>query len=135
MQVCSKCQVQKEAHEFAAKGLDCRHSHCKQCQRVISREHYARNKEEYRTRIKAKQRALRALVSELKKGPCVDCGQCFHPWQMDFDHRPGSGKQREIAAMVSHGTPWEVIAAEIAKCDLVCANCHRHRTYLRSHGS
>lgn len=49
---------------------------------------------------------------------------------MDFDHRPGEGKVANVGTMrlkVSEAT----IRKEIAKCDLVCANCHRERTHQR----
>ncbi len=59
--------------------------------------------------------------------PCTDCGSRFPACCMDFDHR-GGDKHREVGALVARSSPWETIAAEIAKCDLVCANCHRIRT-------
>jgi hypothetical protein len=51
---------------------------------------------------------------------------------MDFDHRPG---EKKLFAMGSAGVQVRVslegLLAEIAKCDVVCANCHRIRTYHR----
>ena len=29
---------------------------------------------------------------------------------------------------------WDTILEEIAKCDVVCSNCHRARTYFRRSG-
>lgn len=49
---------------------------------------------------------------------------------MEYDHRPGEKKLFTIARMVVAQRSWELIAAEIAKCDLVCANCHRYRTHV-----
>jgi hypothetical protein len=68
----------------------------------------------------------------LKGVPCLDCKECFHPVCMDFDHRDPSTKVQDIARMI--GAPWEKTLAEIAKCDLICANCHRIRTKRRRHG-
>jgi len=49
---------------------------------------------------------------------------------MDFDHRPGTTKTERVTGMIGRaGTPR--ILAEAAKCDIVCANCHRERTYAR----
>jgi hypothetical protein len=48
---------------------------------------------------------------------------------MDFDHRDPARKRGEISTMVKRLVPWATILAELAKCDLVCANCHRLRTY------
>jgi hypothetical protein len=48
---------------------------------------------------------------------------------MDFDHLPGTGKRRSIAHLL-HYKSLDEVKAEIAKCELVCANCHRIRTFV-----
>lgn len=71
-----------------------------------------------------------AFVEEAKAGHCVDCGQSYPPYVMDFDHVRG-----EKVADVNHlrnRSSWQRLAEEIAKCDLVCANCHRERTHQRA---
>ena len=73
-----------------------------------------------------------ALVWELKKDPCLDCRETFSPECMDFDHRDPSAKISAISRMI--GRPLEEILVEIAKCDLICANCHRIRTRRRRQG-
>ncbi len=70
----------------------------------------------------------RRIVDELKNNPCMDCGGRFPVVCMDFDHRDPTQKVREISYMVK-GCRIEDILAEIEKCDLVCANCHRIRTH------
>ena len=67
----------------------------------------------------------------LKAGACTDCGLRYPPYVMDFDHRPGEEKLFTIGTGVTRSDA--AILAEIAKCDLVCANCHRVRTYQRLH--
>lgn len=75
-------------------------------------------------------RMTRDRVRHLKmKMGCVDCGYNAHPAALDFDHRPGEQKGLSISKMYLRS--WESILAEIAKCDLVCANCHRIRTEER----
>lgn len=64
------------------------------------------------------------------KTPCADCKACFPAECMDFDHVRGE-KVNNVGTMVAHGWSWDKIEAEIAKCDLVCANCHRTRTKNR----
>lgn len=59
---------------------------------------------------------------------CGDCGRHFSPCQLDFDHVRGS-KYKEVSQLISRS--WATIETEIAKCDLVCANCHRKRTKKR----
>ena len=67
------------------------------------------------------------VVRAAKDQPCLDCGERYPPYVMDLDHR-GDKKFN-----VSQGLrrPLEEILAEIAKCDPVCANCHRERTWRR----
>lgn len=72
--------------------------------------------------------AFRARMAELKAAPCSDCGAFFHHTAMDFDHVRGK-KFKVVSAMWSY--LWERVLEEIAKCDLVCANCHRLRTQAR----
>lgn len=71
-------------------------------------------------------------MNDLKRGPCTDCGQTFDPICMDFDHLPGTDKILNVGRMVTRKFAWAKIEAEIAKCELVCANCHRLRTKKRS---
>ncbi len=62
----------------------------------------------------------------------MDCDRTFDPVCMDFDHREGEEKLSAVSAMIaSNRYGWARIEAEIAKCDVVCANCHRLRTKAR----
>ena len=61
--------------------------------------------------------------------PCVDCGE-GDPIVLEFDHL--RDKVDNISKMAAVKRPWPVILAEIAKCEVVCANCHRRRTAARS---
>jgi hypothetical protein len=72
----------------------------------------------------------RDYVNELKKKPCMDCGRVYPPYVMEFDHVRGT-KDRSISRAVRDLLSWQRLEAEIAKCDLVCANCHRIRTFAR----
>jgi 5-methylcytosine-specific restriction endonuclease McrA len=74
--------------------------------------------------------AQRAKVWVIKRGPCADCHQTFHPEAMEFDHVRGE-KGKNISRLVVQRTPTKKLDEELAKCDLVCANCHRVRTYER----
>lgn len=79
-------------------------------------------------RVRAKKRAQ---VDELKRKPCADCGGTFHPFVMDFDHREGTAKTFNVSAGIPLGLSWNRIVEEAAKCDVVCSNCHRMRTFRR----
>lgn len=74
--------------------------------------------------------ANREIIRTAKDRPCADCEGKFHYAIMQFDHRPDEIKLYTISQMVSRAT--SVLLAEIAKCDVVCANCHAMRTFLRA---
>ena len=62
---------------------------------------------------------------------CMDCDGVEWPAVcLDFDHRPGEVKLFQIGGSGNRG--WAVVEAEIAKCDVVCANHHRLRTMDRA---
>ena len=81
----------------------------------------------------AKQRN-RDYANKIKeKTPCKDCGVSYPYYVMDFDHCRGD-KGREVSLLVNAPASIERLQAEIDKCDVVCANCHRQRTYGRMFG-
>jgi hypothetical protein len=69
------------------------------------------------------------LVREAKSQPCADCGIRYPYYVMDFDHRDGASKQFALNSV--HRKTKQAILREIEKCDVVCSNCHRERTYQR----
>jgi len=72
----------------------------------------------------------RKLIQEAKDVPCMDCGVRWPFWIMEFDHRDPSKKDFEIG---SEGRQFskQKVKDEMAKCDIVCANCHKDREYKR----
>lgn len=67
-------------------------------------------------------------VSAIKlEAGCADCGYRCDAVALDFDHLPGTTKLFTIANSPTRA--WHEILLEIAKCDVVCANCHRIRTH------
>ena len=82
--------------------------------------------------VRKRQAEARAWVDGLKKGkPCVDCGGVFPTCVMDYHHRDPATKEFGISQRVSYSR--DRILAEIAKCDLICANCHRIRHHEEEH--
>ena len=105
---------------------------CRSCRSVYGKEHYAANKARYialaaeRTR---KKRLVRTayLIEYFEQHPCVDCGET-DPLVLEFDHL------RDKAFDIGQGfewRPWQVVLDEIAKCEVVCGNCHARRTAFR----
>jgi hypothetical protein len=70
--------------------------------------------------------AARELIAGFKAQPCLDCGGTFPQVCMEFDHRDPSTKLFNPAGSLSRSH--KALLAEIAKCDVVCANCHALRT-------
>jgi hypothetical protein len=62
----------------------------------------------------------------------MDCGQRYPYYVMEYDHRDGEEKFCNVSALNGHRrVSMSKLLAEIAKCDVVCANCHRERTFRR----
>ncbi len=97
-------------------------------QRVSSRRYYEAHKDEYLARNLAKKKAIREWIQSQKNRPCMDCGREYPHYVMDFDHRPDQKKLYEPTRLYVLQS-WRKARAEIAKCDVVCANCHRERTF------
>jgi hypothetical protein len=70
---------------------------------------------------------------EQHRAPCGDCGGRFPPCSMDFDHREPEEKLSRVPALIGRVGDARLLA-EVAKCDIVCANCHRARTFERRGG-
>lgn len=101
----------------------------KEKQREAIRKHYRENREKYIEKAQNKRRQLRAWVYSLKENtPCADCHKYFPYYVMDFDHI--ENKMTIVSKVINSGS-WTKTKAEIAKCEIVCANCHRMRTYRR----
>lgn len=74
------------------------------------------------------------LINKYDGVPCMDCDGVFDFIAMDFDHRPEETKEFGIGELGQYtATPDRLakVEKEIAKCDLVCSNCHRVRTKNR----
>lgn len=97
--------------------------------RAAIRKHYYANKDYYLAKNYKRRRELRDYIHELKNStPCTDCGVQYPYYVMDFDHL--EDKVGAISAVLKSGSN-KKMAAELLKCEVVCANCHRVRTYNR----
>ena len=91
-----------------------------------------RQPNKYSQARQAKQ--LHVLARKLEIGNCTDCGLqvTTHNFVVfQFDHIDRTTKTHKIADMVKASCTLNDIDLEIAKCELVCANCHTLRTYYR----
>ena len=90
---------------------------------------YPKHKDRYRAASARWAAAHRSKIAGLKDAPCTDCGVQYLPCVMEWDHVAGD----KVANVGDMGTRYSLadIMAEAAKCELVCANCHRLRTHNR----
>lgn len=135
MKFCSSCKQNKSLDRFNKNRhrKDGLQSTCRDCNRRSSKDYYASNKAHHRQVIKNRNQKLRKenrqrLCDYLRSHPCVDCEESDIV-VLDFDHL--RDKSFNISTMID-GHSWDKILAEIAKCDVVCANCHRRRTGQRT---
>lgn len=108
----------------------------KERQAASAKKHYLANKELMKERARARN-AVRLLeiqeyIRKCKSVPCMDCNQVYPPFVMDFDHREPDQKEFTIARAYSSLYGQKKLEAEVAKCDVVCSNCHRVRTHERN---
>jgi hypothetical protein len=89
--------------------------------------HYVANKAAYLDRAKNYKKQIKAIVDDLKSQPCQDCKHTYPPICMDFDHRDPMQKKHLVSVLTNQGRI-KALREEVAKCDLVCSNCHRIRT-------
>lgn len=94
------------------------------------RQYMLRSRAIVQERNRNRAKKYRDFISELKKVPCVDCGGQFPACAMDFDHVVGV-KKKDVSRLIDSHHSLETVLAEVDKCELVCANCHRVRTENR----
>lgn len=108
------------------------HKTCEKLECIrIGAPHRLKNKVNRNLKQKATEKAAawRAVLDQAKNVACMDCGGRFPACAMDFDHRPGTVKAFQLSN--SSGRCPASVIREIEKCDVVCANCHRVRTFYR----
>jgi len=131
---CSKCKRLRPTSCFAKSsrrvcGLQ---DYCRSCVRERDQAKYHFEDGKARTKFWNKQRRQRHLdrvSAYLCAHKCTDCKES-DPVVLEFDHRDPTTKIDDISAMVGYCS-WKKIEDEIAKCDVVCASCHKRRTAIK----
>lgn len=97
--------------------------------------YYQKHREEQFVRVtsrkKKNQLLLKGYANMVKSKPCSDCGVEYPAYVMDFDHVGGT-KDDDISTLIRRNVSIKRLMKEIDKCEVVCSNCHRVRTYKRS---
>lgn len=92
------------------------------------RRYYEKNKEKYFKFSKERKLRMAGIIQEAKNVPCKDCGISYPSHVMDFDHL--ADKSFTISRF-GRSVGEARLKEEMAKCEVVCANCHRQRTHNR----
>lgn len=133
MKKCGTCKLEKSISDFnrhAGKpdGLQTR---CRACQKVWYKRYYQLGVKEKIRLSEQRQKLMqekRDYIRFKKSVPCMDCEVSYPYYVMDFDHRDPDEKEFTIATNLSR-VSLSQLKIEIDKCDIVCANCHRVRTW------
>jgi hypothetical protein len=111
-----------------------RRSECRLCCRERSKQHYRRNRAAYLNRNRQnnpvqRQRGAELVRAFLLEHPCLKCGESDLV-VLEFNHVNSQTKLGNISDMVLRGCSEARLNAEIAKCEVLCANCHQRLTSL-----
>ncbi len=133
---CSTCKLLKPLDTFAFADIQtgARQYNCRACHAKLRRAHYEQNRDDYIRRAEEQTERRRAynrerIVEYLRAHSCVDCGET-DLIVLEFDHRDPASKHRDVTWLAARRR-WPIVSAEIEKCDVRCANCHRRRTAMQ----
>jgi hypothetical protein len=116
--ICTSCGIKKNVSEFSFrnKSLSTRRGSCKVCHANIQKRIYHNKK---------------SSINELKKS--LSCAKCrdTRAYVLDFHHIDKNEKDGTVARMAANAS-WDRLEKEIAKCIILCANCHREFHFLEN---
>lgn len=128
MKICNVCKVEKPTLSFAVNRTkkSGRSDTCLVCARERNKAWYDKNRKKQITKTNQQRKLRRAWMAELvwqyaESCGCAICGEKDRI-VLEFHHL------RDKKFMISWAlgnAGWESIANEIAKCVILCANCHR----------
>lgn len=106
---------------------------CRTCRREYDREYWLNTQARMGSRKRDRQRVIHRRNKDhvwawLLAHPCVICGEA-DPVVLEFDHIDPSTKSCDVSTLLHTGA-LSTIDKEIAKCRVLCANCHRRHTAL-----
>jgi 5-methylcytosine-specific restriction endonuclease McrA len=91
---------------------------------MADKRKYADRREELIRAVAKRRRKIKTLAIESKGGKCQICGYNRYQGALDLHHISRSEKIFSISDK-GYTRSWEKVKAELDKCILVCANCHR----------
>jgi transposase-like protein len=125
---CGRCRQQLPTECFNRLGGE-RQWWCRSCFATYFRARGdLHRRQSNAAKVARTQRMREHVLEHLRRTPCADCGEC-DPVVLEFDHV--GEKAASISRLLSDGASKKAVDAEIARCEVVCANCHRRRTAIR----
>ena len=105
--------------------LDACEMTCTRCHQNLHHNPVLTHEETYARKDKGRRvDEMKARIREEFGESCSVCGDWLYPKEMEFHHRDGSMKIGNVADMVLTAS-WDEVRSEVAKCSVVCRNCHR----------
>ena len=108
---------------------------CKDCMKVRGRNYYRANHDRQLKLALIRRRReyylKRNFIIKSKNKSCADCRKKYPAYVMDFDHLDRSAKTKDVSYMFTRNWSLDKIKLEVEKCEVVCSNCHRIRTYAK----
>ena len=90
----------------------------------MEKRKYRDRAEENKKAVAKRRKMIKAMAIEYKGGKCCICGYKKCNTALDFHHK--NDREKSFGLSVRGLTrSWVRTKAEIDKCILVCANCHR----------
>lgn len=130
--LCSKCGEVKDLatgfYRGMRRGKLQYKAWCKECRRALYHAHRAKDPRHYLDIWHARRRRKAEHMNAIKVGRgCAECGFNAHPAALDWHHKDPSQKSEGVAILVGKNARWSLVEDEMAKCEVLCANCHRIR--------
>ncbi len=122
---CPRCGKSRPVSDFSfrnkAKGT--RASYCKLCHRKIRNKLYYASPLPDQTRIRQRVREIQQWLNDYRRQLTCPCGE-NHPGCLVFHHIDPNTKELPVSQVAQRGWGRDRIMREIAKCQILCANCH-----------
>ena len=134
---CTDCKIKKSIKDFSirtSKRWTGYNAKCKRCLADYALNYLKNNPEKKKLRKLYQlnsRKKYNNYLKEIKNKPCLDCKKKYPYYVMDFDHLNPKEKIGNIRVLANKMIPMAKLEKEISKCELVCANCHRIRTFRR----
>ena len=100
-------------------------------EKVVARKQREKDRAAEEARLLELQTVNGAILTEARAKPCLDCNLPLPDYVKIFSYRQQQTHYRSIPSLIS--SPTEKLLAELAKCDLICLNCHTIRLHNDKH--